>query len=372
MEEVSGGDGVISFSRFRSYLMHVKHGGERDAGRPLGNWVAGNQNEDDMQQGPRSVRNSLTARDLQDASDLLNRLDASEVPEEEEEDPEENSLARLESTSAELMGFHQWLDDLFQDQRRDARLNIFLRFHDSRVEAAYVSHYAPVTLRQAQVLALPVAAYSLWALLTENFRWEPSLIHWEQGIQVVNNLAWLTIFFGSLLMFSAIALWLWRRKRKALRVAWAARNAESTGEQDKASFQLSKCAMDPVGASSPGLQAGSCKGRGGIRSRGSVLCLWAVVTPWLCCFFANRRRLAALWDVDPFQEFPTVSTDYDLILTMLGTLMFFSMRTNLRFLYALPVALSCLLAYGTSSIVMASSPKANPDDFRWGWTAEPS
>lgn len=352
MEEVSGGDGVISFSRFRSYLMHVKHGGERDAGRPLGNWVAGNQNEDDMQQGQGDEQ---VAAEPQDASDLLNRLDASEVPEEEEEDPEENSLARLESTSAELMGFHQWLDDLFQDQRRDARLNIFLRFHDSRVEAAYVSHYAPVTLRQAQVLALPVAAYSLWALLTENFRWEPSLIHWEQGIQVVNNLAWLTIFFGSLLMFSAIALWLWRRKRKALRVAWAARNAESTGEQDKASK----------------LEAAKAEAefdREAIQAE-QVLCLWAVVTPWLCCFFANRRRLAALWDVDPFQEFPTVSTDYDLILTMLGTLMFFSMRTNLRFLYALPVALSCLLAYGTSSIVMASSPKANPDDFRWGWTA---
>jgi len=357
MEEVSGGDGIISFARFRSYLMHFKQSQQT----PSESWLTRSYTSDWNKKG---ITEDGKKTEPQDAFDLMNRLDGSEMPEEEEEDgmQVERVLSRgarstaggEENIGAELMGFHQWLDDLFQDQRRDGRLNILLRFRDSRLEAAYVSHYVRGTLRQAQVLALPVASYSMWALLTEKFRWEPSLIHWNTDIQVVNNLAWLTIFFGSLLMFGAIAAWLWRRRKQVL--------------------QLQVGHMTPGGKQGHGYANEAIKAEADFDREAvlaeHVLCLWAVVTPWLCCFFANRRRLAALWGVSALDVFPTVSSDYDLILTMLGTLMFFSMRTNLTFLHALPVALSCLLAYGTSSIVMSASVGQDPDDdYTWGWTA---
>eukprot|EP00435_Cladocopium_sp_Y103_P013293 s1689_g3.t1 len=256
-----------------------------------------------------------------------------------------------ETSAADLMGFHQWLDDLMEDRRRDGRLNILLRFRDSRVEAAYVSHYVRSTLRQAQVLALPVAGYSIFALLTEKFRWEPSLGNWETDIQVVNNLAWLTIFFGSLGMFGAIAVWLWRRKKKAAELQALEMKQESANK----------------GFAAEAIKAEADFDREAVVAE-HVLCIWACVTPWLCCFFANRRRLAALWGVIASEVFPSVSSDYDLIFIMLGTLMFFSMRTNLTFLHALPVALSCVLAFLLSSIMVATSVQEPDENYAWAWT----
>lgn len=350
MEEVSGGDGVISFAHFRSYLMHIKHS------QPSESWMAKGSTGQKRPPEGDGTRSRGVAED-KDASDLMNRLDASEGQEEEEETQVERAISRgrsfpgPETSAADLMGFHQWLDDLLEDQRRDGRLNIFLRFRDSRVEAAYVSHYVRSTLRQAQVLALPVAGYSIFALLTEKFRWEPSLCNWETDIQVVNNLAWLTIFFGSLGMFGAIAVWLWRRKKKAAELQALEVKQESANK----------------GFAEEAIKAEADFDREAIIAE-HVLSIWASVTPWLCCFFANRRRLAALWGVNASEVFPSVSSDYDLIFIMLGTLMFFSMRTNLTFLHALPVALSCVLAFLLSSIMVARSVEDPDENYAWGWT----
>lgn len=260
---------------------------------------------------------------------------------------------QLENSSEELLGFHQWLDDLFQDQRRDARLTFLLRFRDPRVEAAYVSHYLPATLRQAQVYSLPVAAYAVWAVTTEHFDWQPSLLIWTPTVQAVNNLAWLVIFVGALLMFAAIAIWLWKRRRKG--EALRARGSQLSGKAEK---EL--------------VQAESEFDRQAVVTE-HILCAWTVVTPWVACFFANRRRLAALWGLQALEVFTAVSNDYEVILTMLGTLMFFSMRTNLSFAHALPMSLSCILAYVISSIVLQSNVEVDQNTFgsdgSWGWTA---
>ncbi|CAJ1440114.1 unnamed protein product [Effrenium voratum] len=54
---------------------------------------------------------------------------------------------------------------------------------------------------------------------------------------------------------------------------------------------------------------------------------------------------------------------------MLGTLMFFSMRTNMTFAHVLPMALSCVLAYTTSSVIMYSMEDEAMEDDNWGWVA---
>jgi len=363
MEEVSSGEGEISFSRFRTYLTRsYRSASERPMSAGIRGLVRNRTKELDVEQDLGDPCDQEDEMEPEDASDLMNRLDEIEEHEEEDEDslPEEGpgrgllrgTTGQLENSSEELLGFHQWLDDLFQDQRRDARLTFLLRFRDPRVEAAYVSHYLPATLRQAQVYSLPVAAYAVWAVTTEHFDWQPSLLVWTPSVQAVNNLAWLVIFVGALLMFAAIAIWLWKRRKKG--EALRARGRQLSGKADK---QL--------------VQAESEFDRQAVVAE-HILCAWTVVTPWVACFFANRRRLAALWGLQALEVFTAVSNDYEVILTMLGTLMFFSMRTNLSFAHALPMSLSCILAYAISSIVLQSNieveQNAFQNDYSWGWT----
>ncbi|CAE7180806.1 CPK2 [Symbiodinium pilosum] len=357
MEEVSGGEGEISYSRFRAYLTRSYRSADRPVSATARGLVRHRTKELDVEEGSEGAGDTEMV-EPEDASDLINRLDDLEEAEvEDDSGPEEGpgrtmmrqtTTGQLENSSEELMGFHQWLDDLFQDQRRDARLTFLLRFRDPRVEAAYVSYYLPATLRQAQVYALPVAAYAIWAVTTEHFHWQPSLLRWTSTVQAVNNLAWLVIFVGAFLMFTAIALWLWKRRQKGELLR--AKGRQLSGKAKKQLVQAeSEFDAQAVVAE-------------------HMLCAWTVVTPWVACFFANRRRLAALWGMKALDVFAAVSNDYEVILTMLGTLMFFSMRTNLSFAHALPMALSCFLAYGSSSIVLQSTVEADQNDFNWGWT----
>ncbi|CAJ1429431.1 unnamed protein product, partial [Effrenium voratum] len=158
---------------------------------------------------------------------------------------------------------------------------------------------------------------------------------------------------------SAVAVWLWRRKKKKAILRLDAGLAAEAAPEDKIQSEqrIKQAAKAEADFDAEAVSAEH------------MLFAWTIVTPWICCFLANRRRLSAMWGIHPLEVFPAVSSDYDLILTMLGTLMFFSMRTNMTFAHVLPMALSCVLAYTTSSVIMYSMEDEAMEDDNWGWVA---
>eukprot|EP00931_Biecheleriopsis_adriatica_P066208 TRINITY_DN40607_c0_g1_i1.p1 TRINITY_DN40607_c0_g1~~TRINITY_DN40607_c0_g1_i1.p1 ORF type:complete len:1713 (+),score=346.86 TRINITY_DN40607_c0_g1_i1:23-5140(+) len=358
MEEVSRGEGTISFAHFRSYLLKSKPG---DNWRKEAKLTGSKQHPDYAPDRAGGERKSTEDY----ASDLLEALDevSQKVPDEagssEEEEIRTQRTSRTSGVDAneELIGFHLWLEDLFRDKHHDARLTGLLTFRDRRIEAAYVSHYFPATCRQTQLLSLCVIGYSAWAVTTEGFNWDPSFADWSTGPLAANNTAWLMLFLSAMVVIAVCAWWLRRHKRQKketeiLQVSSPSNAGRDAKKAPSADVVEAEAAIDAEAVFAERL-----------------LCVWTIAIPWLACFFANRRRLAALYGVKALEAFPAVSTDYDLIMTILGTLMFYSMRTNLCFVHALPMVVSALSAYFASSLVMQLSPQYESSETNWGWVA---
>eukprot|EP00930_Biecheleria_cincta_P016490 TRINITY_DN13392_c0_g2_i1.p1 TRINITY_DN13392_c0_g2~~TRINITY_DN13392_c0_g2_i1.p1 ORF type:complete len:1716 (+),score=301.90 TRINITY_DN13392_c0_g2_i1:35-5182(+) len=341
MDEVSRGEGFISFDHFRTYLLKGAKR-QRDSSRTVfgksGN-AAGQLQDTDKGDSDQMYASVMIQSLLDDGQPEEQASDTSG----EENDANGDGRSRLmnstvvdEEDNQLLFGFHDWLHDLFQDSQQDARLTVLLSFRDVRIEAAYVAHYLPATLRQTQLLTLLVIGYSFWTLTTHKWTWNPTLARWSSHVQALNNTGWLVIALASLIVLATSQCWL---------ESWKRRKREKLGRGSSGSSIENKIARDEA------VQAEESFDREAVRAE-RILSVWTAVMPWIACFLANRRRLSALFSVMPLDHFPGVNSDYDLIITMLGTLMFFSMRTNLCFVHTLPMALSCLTAYGCSSLIM--------------------
>lgn len=97
MEEVSSGEGEISFSRFRTYLTRSYRSAERPTSAVIRGLVRNRTKELDVEQGDLGdICDQEDEMEPEDASDLMNRLDEIEEHEEENEDslPEEGPARR--------------------------------------------------------------------------------------------------------------------------------------------------------------------------------------------------------------------------------------------------------------------------------------
>jgi len=218
--------------------------------------------------------------------------------------------------------FHEWLNGLYEDQAGET--SFFLTFADAGHEAKYVTHYLPHTCQQISLLALALVTYSIWSLLSESFSWDPGIGKWHNPPRVSNNLAWIALMISGL---SVIASCLLRLRRQGYVATVRAQTFERW------------------------------------------LCGWACVVPFVSCFFANRHRTSALFGYEALDVFETINSDYDLIVVMLGALMFLSTRTNLRFAATCLIASSSIVAYLLSSAMFGTPYTDCGTERNWVWPA---
>jgi len=309
MEEVSGGVGRISFEDFRAYLTRARHL------FPC-----------------RSVAGSIRADDVKEdtVAALVQDLD----PGSRTGSKERVTFSTAESTvKPEFPTFHTWLVDLFEETQQSASFSSFLVYVDRKLEAAYVAHYIRSTCQQLFLLGFALVVYSIWSLTTEDWTWQPSIVVWELPPQTAFNLAWLILMASGLGVMLICFLTLWWQNSPS-------QQAKGDDVTDAEAVRLER-----------------------------ILCGWACFVQWFGCFFANRFRLSALFGANAEDVFPTLNSDYDLIITMIGMLMFFSTRTHVRFICILPIAASCVLAYAITSTFLGVADSRCTEEKNWAWPA---
>ncbi|CAE8628548.1 unnamed protein product, partial [Polarella glacialis] len=231
MDDVSKGEGRISFARFRSYLANSRNSGDWHA-RSFVAEVGLESKDSGALNSASSEDVGAKLRSVTFTSLLVDALDDPVVEEETEDSDVSVELGSDKVSSVfrkkknpmkkattavqrqELLGFHHWLEELFQDARQGAPLQRLLIFRDPRVEAAYVAHYLPATCKQTQILGLCLICYSISALLTEGFRWSPTLAKWDRDVYVLYNLAWLLLALCGASLIAACSAWRRRLRRQ--------------------------------------------------------------------------------------------------------------------------------------------------------------
>jgi len=322
MEEISGGEGRISFCDFKSYL-------ERTHCAPS----PGNSRDNlELRQAPSGSKDEMAVR-LSNASaeewvrDLLVARTGSKV-----------ALAMglceegFESCKGEkeFPKFHDWMSDLYLDTQETASMNKLLQFPKWDDEVTYVGYFLPGTCQQLSLLCATLVGYSCWALFTEGYKWNPMLKNWDLNVHIAINLAWLWLGATGTLNILACMTVAWHRE-----------------------------ALHKIGA----------------VTFERLFCAWACAVPWVSCFFANRYRVSRVFGRDPVDVFESMNSDYDLIVVMLGALMFLSTRTQVRFALTLPIAVSSAAAYAMSSAMLGTPYTDYYTDYHegaqrnWAWPA---
>lgn len=312
MDMVSGGADSISPGHFRDFLTKAK--------------------------GEMSVANfkSGPAKSLHHVSSVLQELDESDIG----PTKTQGILEEEELLQAQFPTFHRWLAGVFKETQHSASLKKVLVFEDHSLEAAYVAQYLPDTCLNIGLLAFLLCLYSLWTLMTESFAWSPTIDDWDGSALVVHNLAWLILCFSGLAV-CGFSLWYWRTAR------FLAPDDEIEAKDDRLAVRYEL-----------------------------VLGMWLALVPWVTCFCANRKRVAAVFNQDPLSLFGSMNDDFALIITMTGSMMFVETRTHIRFACTLPAAVSCVLAYliSTTSLGLedpqcayGNTTEADCDDSWWVW-----
>jgi len=290
MNEVSNGQGQISLSDFRSFMTKASV-------MNLSNSV---RNECDVNVA------SPTQRLTKDA--MMDELDSDVVLDMKDSKRTEPEVA------PSFPSFHVWLADIYHENEVGASFGRALLFADAELEASYVASTFTVTCQQTGLLAFFVFPYCIWSLLDDDYR-DPSdtILDWDQEALIAYKLAWIFLGFSAVIIFFGCVSWVF--------IANGPRWRDGS---------LNKTAL-----------------------RGEwLLCIWGCLIPWVSCWFANRFRVSSVFQEEtsgPDALFGELYSDYDLILTFVGMMTFFTTRTHVRFVTILSVATSCFVAYATST-----------------------
>jgi len=294
MEEVAQGEDRITLAQFRDY---VNKAWQDNNASPAVNFLpqtsAGSVMEIKQSQDTRlSTSPTLALEELETVSQ-----EESEVP------------------SVAFPAFDHWLESLYEETDGGTSWSFLLRFADREREVAYIAQYLKKTREQVALLALVLFIYSVWAVSIQDWEYLPSIDDWHHKCLVANNTGWLMLGLSGLLVAIACKTWPWTRSTTMRR------------------------------------QSSELRGNRALCFERS-LCAWGCFLPWVSCHLANRTRACALFGMDATDVFDSISSDYTLIIVMLGVLMFFSMRTNMRLVCLFLISGSCFLAYASSSIVL--------------------
>lgn len=335
MEEISKGEGRINFTDFQEYL--AKRADDAVAQMLASAAMAGNGSSNATGNvGDECGEGATTACPQDRAAALVADLlgsHAAQAPDHAANNQKTmtssdlgigrgTTIASESEASVTFPTFHEWMRELYNDTQAGSSMTLFLlRFQGRDEEWNYVAYYLPGTCQPLCALTLALVIYSFWALLTENWGWDPSLRHWDSPPRYGNNIAWLSMLISGAVVFLCCGAVL---RRQFIGVAEAVR------------FER-------------------------------ALCAWAIILPWVSCFFANRFRVASLFGRDATLIFASMNSDYDLIVVMLGSLMFLSTRTNMRFLLTLPIGISCVFAYAVSSGFLGTPYRDCGEDMNWFW-----
>jgi len=232
----------------------------------------------------------------------------------------------------EFPTFHAWLEELFEETEQGAALGHLLLFRERRLEAAYVAHYIRSTCQQVLLLALCLTVYSCWCLTTEDWGWKPAVASWDHNAKIAHHIAWMVLAASGLVVMLRCAL--------SLRAKSAADQSRDESVRDQEAVRLERFFL-----------------------------AWACSVQWVGCFFANRFRVSVLFGASAEEVFESLNSDYDLIVTMIGTLVFFSTRTYVRFVSVLPLATSCVLAYAVTSTFLGVADSRCREEKNWAWPA---
>jgi len=300
MDELGEGEGRVTFEQFRKYMGNVK---SKESSMP--------RRKEDADEGPQNTV-AMLIRDL-----------------DHEEDDVKGGGDDAKQVDA-FPAFHAWLADLLAETHEGAEFGCLLTFGDKALEASYVAHELALTCRQVSLLCFILFVYSMWALTTSGFKWEPSLGKWGDEVLIAHNLGWLSLAMSAVIVG-------WGSLIQSRGAGWSRDDAVNHARDAQAvNFEIR-------------------------------VCIWACFVPWVSCFFANRFRVAALFGADASDVFTSKNSDYDLILAMLGTLTFFSTRTNVRFACVLTISINCVLAYVFSSIMFGISKSGCDENEKWLW-----
>lgn len=309
MEEITGGEGPISFADFEAYLKSEPDCAPDASDAPPEHLLM--QAAVDAQSADSPPEARATAL----VAELLGGIGG---------DTSSCGDWVREEAGEEFPDFHEWFNGLYRDAQAGASTSRFLRFANAEQEAKYVEHYLPHTCQQICLLALALVAYSTWSLFFEDYTWDPSLGIWDSAPRVSNNAAWITLFLSGV---GVVTICLLRLRRKDL--------------FSRVPAQTFEC----------------------------WICVWACLVPFVSCFFANRHRSSAMFGYDALDIFPAINSDYDLIVVMLGALTFFSTRTNLRFVLIVMIAMASIVAYVLSSALFDTPYTDCGTERNWAWPA---
>lgn len=317
MEDVSGGAGRISFQDFQKYIRKHRTSIEREFVNVFSESV----------QVDAAALASLTVEEtVQDKATRIveELLGSSRLKLPLPLDPEEPATGVRSETTEDFPSFDEWLAELYLDTQEGAALGKLLKFASWPDEVRYVDNFTPSTCAQLALLCTTLVLYSCWALATEGYKWNPMIGRWSSSPVIACNLAWLWLLLTGIIFVVACIAGAKRRFDPAQSVMFE-----------------------------------------------RVFCLWATLVPWVSCFFANRYRVSSVFNSDPMETFHSMNSDYDLIVVMLGALMFLSTRTHVRFALTLPIALSSGISYALSSALLGTPYTDNNcgTDRNWAWPA---
>jgi calcium-dependent protein kinase len=329
MEEVSGGGEVITLDMFKAYILREGHDDDRFTNYRVGSATASGASAAQAGADNADRPGKLSA--------LVNELDEGEA----DVKPGKLSDGVIKEPTKEFREFppfHEWLTEILQASHDDASFGISLRYADPVVEAAYVAHNIPQTCTQFAFLCLVLVVYCAWSLLTSNWVWSPVISKWHEPVFVAHNIGWLSLGISGVVVAAVCHQ---RLKTKLPRGSTPAQ----VDAYDKAALRFER-----------------------------ALCSWACLIPWVSCYFANRFRVAKLFNVDPLDTFGSMNSDYDLIVAILSTLMFLCMRTHMRFVCVLPLALSCFFGYASTAFWWGTADEARCVEVEesrawWAWPA---
>lgn len=331
MDEVSRGEGTISFKSFHAYLrkMAENHKVVRRSMVPT-----------PMYSSSKPISKGLTAMVEEVVRGLVSNSDMGNT----------DSGLTIAEDAFEFPSFNHWLAELFQDTQQGAALSRWLVFQDRAVEESYVGQNLSSTCRRVALLAVGLFLYSVWALTTENSgwlpRWSPSIVRWDSRVRAINNVAWIVLAVVGILVMLVAG---WELKRRKVSGIVGGKRGKGWS------------ANDDFGQHSQVKQA--CPALGFER----FLCVTGCILPWICCWLANRSRVAALFKEEAREVFESLNSDYDLIVCMLGTLMYLTTLTHVRLVCAVFITTSCALSYLSSSFLLGAQFTSCNRDQNWVW-----
>ncbi|CAK0792693.1 unnamed protein product [Prorocentrum cordatum] len=308
MEEVSQKQGSISYQQFRDYVCKQNQSDVVELTHHRSIFAAGSGSDldDDDLGAAQHYRSGHIQSLVADLDNELMTMGSSEA-------------SSTENDSAFPL-FHAWLDQIMEDSGEGADFGHGLTYADQRIESLYIGHNMETTSSHMCMLMTASFCYSVWNMCQSGFRWDPTIVVWDNKVRIAYNLAWMFLAVFSVCVF--LVCWRWTRMEKRLQ------------------------------AMKPSVRNEDARDREAVRLE-RRLCACFCLVPWVGFLFAQRFRVATLFgEDDPDDIFSSRNSDYDLIITIIALLMFISTRTRIRWCCCCLMAASSCLSYCVTALLL--------------------